>query len=556
MTETQNPPSIIDSFCRFEQTKPNDLFLSEPVNLVYQNFTWQSAGEEIRKMVTAIHALGIQEGDKIAILSKNCAHWVMADLAIMMAGCVSVPLYPNISPNQLNEILLHSDSKMVFLGKLDDPKKMQAAVPSNLIQVCFPFYPIENCKTWTEIIQDQVAIIGKPTIDPDALACIIYTSGTTGQPKGVMHTYRAMNFAVAAFLKANPTIQTEIFFSYLPLCHVAEKMLVECGTLFTGSTMFFVESMDRFSSNLRDTQPTMFLAVPRIWEKMQEEILKKMPQKKLNRILSIPIVSGIFKKLIRKKLGLSRAHFIFTGASPINRALLEWYSKLGITIMEAYGMTENMALSHANRKNATRFGTVGTPYPEISVRISAEQEVQVKSIASMLGYYKEPELTAACFEDGYLKTGDQGSIDAEGFLTITGRIKDQFKTSKGKYISPAPIENQLLTSSYIDQACVVGHAMPNALALCILSETGRTLDKIELTNQLTSFLKSVNAELEHHERIAKLILIAEEWTIENAILTPTMKIKRKSIDERYQSNYITWSNSSDFVIFSDISRSL
>jgi long-chain acyl-CoA synthetase len=251
-------------------------------------------------MVSAIHTLGLKEGDKIAILSKNCAYWIMADLAIMMAGCVSVPLYPNISPNSLNELLIHSDSKMVFLGKLDQPEKMQAAVPNHLIQICFPFYPINNCSSWLDITRNQKVFLGKPTIDEDSLACIIYTSGTTGQPKGVMHTYRSMNFAVAAFLKANPTIQKEIFFSYLPLCHVAEKMLVECGTLFTGSTMYFVESMDRFSINLRDTQPTMFLAVPRIWEKMQEEILKKMPQKKLDRILSIPIIAGFFKKMIRK----------------------------------------------------------------------------------------------------------------------------------------------------------------------------------------------------------------------------------------------------------------
>ncbi len=551
MTASQNPPSIIDSFCRFELSKPNQLFLSEPVNQVYQNFTWQSAGEEIRKMVTAIHSLGIQKGDKIAILSKNCAYWVMADMAIMMAGCVSIPLYPNISPNQLNELLLHSDSKMIFIGKLDNPEKMLTGVPKQLVQICFPFYPIKNCPTWSDIIRAQKPLIGKPDIDMDALACIIYTSGTTGKPKGVMHTHRAMNFAVASFLKANPTIQTEVFFSYLPLCHVAEKMLVECGTLYTGSTMYFVESMDRFSKNLQDTEPTMFLAVPRIWEKMQEEILKKMPQKKLNRILSIPIVAGIFKKIIRKKMGLAKAHFIFTGASPINKALLEWYSKLGITIMEAYGMTENLALSHANRKNATKFGTVGTAYEEVIVRLASDQEVQIKSAASMLGYYKEPGLTAECFEDGYLKTGDQGSIDAEGFLSITGRIKDQFKTSKGKYINPAPIESQLLTNALITQACVVGHALPHALALCILSESAKNLDPSFISKDLSDFLKTVNADLEHHERIAKLVLIAEDWTTENGVLTPTLKIKRKTVDDRYQTQYQSWSSAEELVIFSD-----
>jgi long-chain acyl-CoA synthetase len=551
MTASHTPPSIIDSFCRFEETKSQHLFLSEPVNQVYQNFTWQTAGEEIRKMVNAIHAMGLHEGDKIAILSKNCAYWVMADLAIMMAGCVSVPLYPNISATALNELLIHSDSKLIFLGKLDQPEKMQAGIPKHLVQICFPFYPIENCPTWVDITREQKPFIGKPEISEDALACIIYTSGTTGQPKGVMHTYRAMNFAVAAFLKANPTIQTEIFFSYLPLCHVAEKMLVECGTLFTGSTMYFVESMDRFSINLKDTQPTIFLAVPRIWEKMQEEILKKMPQKKLDLILSIPLISIFFKKMIQKKLGLSKAHFIFTGASPINKALLVWYSKLGIQIMEAYGMTENLALSHANRKNNTRFGTVGKSYGGVEVRLSKDQEVQVKSKASMKGYYKEHELSEACFEDGFLCTGDQGSIDAEGYLTITGRIKDQFKTSKGKYISPAPIENQLLAHPIIDQACVVGHAMPHAFALCILSESAKNVEKNLLTNELMAFLKTVNAELEHHERIAKLVILSEEWTIENGVLTPTLKIKRNIIDSKYQNKYIDWSIANEMVIFCD-----
>jgi long-chain acyl-CoA synthetase len=551
MTASHNPPSIIDSFCRYEQSKAHDLFLSEPVNQVYQNFSWQSAGEEIRKMVKAIHGMGLHEGDKIAILSKNCAYWIMADLAIMMAGCVSVPLYPNISPNSLHELLVHSDAKMIFLGKLDHPEKMQDAVPKQLIQICFPFYPIENCPTWIDVTRNQNPIIGQPNIDLDSLACIIYTSGTTGQPKGVMHTHRAINFAVASFLKSNPTIQTEVFFSYLPLCHVAEKMLVECGVLFTGSSMYFVESMDRFSINLQDTQPTIFLAVPRIWEKMQAEILKKMTQKKLDRILAIPIISTIFKKVIRKKLGLSKAHFIFTGASPINKSLLYWYSNLGINIMEAYGMTENLALSHANRKNSTIFGTVGKPYPEVIVRLAEDQEVQVKSEASMMGYYKEAALSEQCFEDGFLRTGDQGSIDEEGYLTITGRIKDQFKTSKGKYISPAPIENQLLANNYIDQACVVGHAMPHAFALCILSSSTKNIDKIQLTNDLITFLKSVNADLEHHERIAKLIILKEEWTIENGVLTPTLKIKRNIIDSKYQDQYENWSIANEMVIFCD-----
>lgn len=286
---------MLDKFCEFEQTRANKLFLAEPVKGVYQTFTWQQAGSQVRRMAAALHSMGLGKDDKVAILSKNCAHWIMADLAISMAGCISVPLYPNITPDALREIIDHSESKAIFIGKLDNPEELRTGVPDNLLQISFPFYPNAGCLNWDELIEGQDGITGKPDIDPQALACIVYTSGTTGQPKGVMHTFYAIAYAVDAFLVSYPEIKEEIFFSYLPLCHVAERMLVECGAIFTGSTVYFVESMDTFAANLAHTRPTIFLAVPRIWEKLQEGILKKIPQQKLNRLLSIPLVSTVIK---------------------------------------------------------------------------------------------------------------------------------------------------------------------------------------------------------------------------------------------------------------------
>jgi long-chain acyl-CoA synthetase len=380
-----------------------------------------------------------------------------------------------------------------------------------------------------------------------ALATIIYTSGTTGQPKGVMHNFHAVGFAVDRFLKHMPQIKKEIFFSYLPLCHVAEKMLVKCGAIFTGSTIYFVENQHTFNANLVYTQPTVFLAVPRIWEKMQEGVLSKMPQKKLSTLLSIPIVSSIIKKAIKKKLGLSKASFIFTGASPISVALQEWFAKLDIIILEAYGMTENSALSHANRVGLHKFGTVGQPYKDVHVRLSAENEVQVKSEASMLGYYKEPGLTAESFEEGFLKTGDEGSIDENGYLTITGRIKDQFKTSKGKYIMPAPIENKLLEHPLISQACVVGSGMTSAFVLCTLAINAAPNQ--DLHQNLQVLLEDTNSKLDHHEKLSKIVICKEEWSIPNGLLTPTLKIKRKSIESYYGNKYEEWLKEEKNVIF-------
>jgi len=542
-----NYPTLIDKFCAFEASQPDQLFLSEPVNGTYKNFTWAQAGQQVRKMAAALNAMGLGKDDKVAILSKNCAHWIMADLAISFAGCVSVPMYPNMTADSIQQILEHSEAKAVFFGKLDGADQMRKGVPEHLIVIGFPFYLEKNTQNWDDLIANQKPIQGNPVKDSKALATIIYTSGTTGQPKGVMHNFHAIGFAVDRFLNHIPQIKKETFFSYLPLCHVAEKMLVKCGAIFTGSTIYFVENLDTFNANLVHTQPTVFLAVPRIWEKMQEGVLSKMPQKKLSTLLSIPIVSSIIKKAIKKKLGLSKARFIFTGASPISVALQEWFAKLDIIILEAYGMTENSALSHANRVGHHKFGTVGQTYENVEVRLSAENEVQVKSDASMLGYYKEPQLTAESFEDGFLKTGDEGSIDENGYLTITGRIKDQFKTSKGKYIMPAPIETKLLEHPLISQACVVGSGMTSAFVLCTLAPTDQASEGLE--SDLSNFLDQVNSILDHHERLSKMVICKEEWSIPNGLLTPTLKIKRKSIESYYGNNYDEWLKEEKKVIF-------
>ena len=542
-----NYPTLIDKFCAFEASQPGQLFLSEPVAGSYKNFTWAEAGQQVRKMAAALNAMGLGKDDKVAILSKNCAHWIMADLAISFAGCVSVPMYPNMTPDSIQQILEHSEAKAIFFGKLDGADQMRKGVPENLIVICFPFYLEKNTQNWDDLIAEQQPVEGNPVKDPMALATIIYTSGTTGQPKGVMHNFHAVGFAVDKFLNHIHQIKKEIFFSYLPLCHVAEKMLVKCGAIFTGSTIYFVESQDTFNANLVHTQPTVFLAVPRIWEKMQEGVLSKMPQKKLSTLLSIPIISSIIKKAIKKKLGLSKARFIFTGASPISVALQEWFAKLDIIILEAYGMTENSALSHANRVGLHKFGTVGQSYTDVEVRLSAENEVQVKSEASMLGYFKEPQLTAESFEEGFLKTGDEGSIDEKGYLTITGRIKDQFKTSKGKYIMPAPIENKLLEHPLISQACVVGSGMSSPFVLCTLAPTAEL--PAGLDEELSGFLEQINKKLDHHERLSKVVICKEEWSIPNGLLTPTLKIKRKSIESYYGNNYDQWLKEEKKIIF-------
>lgn len=542
-------PTILEKFYHFEKEQPHTLFLSEPVQGKAQQLSWQQAGQQIRKMAAALLALGLPTGSRIAIMGKNSSHWILADLAIMMAGHVSVPIYPTVSAATLQQILLHSESEVLFVGKLDAIEPLRAGIPSTVKTISFPHWPWPSCINWDHFVATCTPLSNDYLPDPHTLNCIMYTSGTTGNPKGVMHTHFAHSYSLLTVMKAlGEPLHNEVFFSYLPLSHIAERMVVEYCGIFTGGTIYFPESLTTFSKDLEAAQPTIFLAVPRIWEKFREEILKKIPAQRLQILLRIPLLGGGLKKLLRKKLGLSRVRFALSGASPLHPSLPIFFAQLGVTIQEAYGMTENMALATINRKNTARFGTVGQSYPDVELKLSPQNEILVKSAANMLGYYKEPDLTAASFEDGFLKTGDEGQLDAEGYLQITGRLKDLFKTSKGKYVAPAPIEKKLLEHSLFSQVCVVGSAQSHALALCLLA-TPSPIDRGSLQEQLSLIRKKVNEQIEAHEQLAKLVVVQEEWAIANGFLTPTLKIKRNVIDAHYSTRYAAWLLASEDTIW-------
>jgi long-chain acyl-CoA synthetase len=533
-------PTILEKFYQYEKEQPQKLFLSEPIQGVAQQHTWQQAGQQIRKMAAALLQLQLPTGSRIAIIGKNSPHWIMADLAIMMAGHISVPVYPTVTANTLQQILEHSESQLLFIGKLDTVDSIKAGIPASIKTVSFPNWPWTDCMGWDTFISSAQPISHDVIPNQDALNCILYTSGTTGSPKGVMHTHFAHSYSLLTVMKAlGEELKNEVFFSYLPLSHIAERMVVEYCGIFTGGTIHFPESLATFSRDLEAGQPTIFLAVPRIWEKFREEILKKIPQQRLNLLLSLPLIGQVLKKAMRKKLGLSRVRFALSGASPLHPSLPLFFAKLGITIQEAYGMTENMALATINRKATARFGTVGQSYDGVELKLGEQNEILVRSAATMIGYYKEPELTTASFEDGFLKTGDEGRLDADGYLYITGRLKDLFKTSKGKYVAPAPIEKKLLEHSLISQVCVVGSGESHALALCMLAITS-TADRIQISHALSDIRKKVNEQLDSYEQLAKIVVVREEWTIANGFITPTLKIRRNSIDAHYCPFYAGW----------------
>ena len=530
--------SPLEMLYKWEQEKPNETYLSQPIEGVWRNWTWKEVAEEVRKMASYLVSLNLPEQSKVGILSKNCAHWIMSDLAIMMSGHTSVPLYPNLGSDTLNKILVHSETKVLFVGKLDNFSTMQAGIPKDMPCITYPFYS-ENYPKWDDLTKEVMPLSDNVIRDEKELATIIYTSGTTGDPKGVMHKFYNFSFSTTNAVKALP-FNNDSFFSYLPLCHIAERLLVMMGSLYTGGKVSFAESLETFAANLSEASPSVFLGVPRIWTKFQQGILGKLPQRKLNVLLSIPIISTLIKKKIQKGLGLSKARNIFTGAAPTPVAIIKWFEKLDIKIQEAYAMTENTCYSHVSFKGKIKIGSVGQALPLCDVKLSERNEILIKHDALMDGYYKDEVETNKTIIDGWLHTGDEGEIDENGFLTITGRVKDIFKTSKGKYVAPSPIEMMLSANKNLEQICVVGDGLPQPIVLVVLSEIGKEKSKKGLTASLVKTLGIVNPKLDNHEKLHNIVVITEEWTVENNLLTPTMKIKRNAIEKIYKSSYAAW----------------
>ncbi|MBX7124163.1 MAG: AMP-binding protein [Cyclobacteriaceae bacterium] len=542
--------SPLQRFYHWEMSTPDNPFLRQPVEGEWRQLSFHEAGMEIRKIAAGLQSLGLPPGSRVAILSKNCAHWIMADLAIWMAGYTSVPLYPTLSAHTIEAILTHCQAQVIFVGKLDGYGEQQSGIPAGTKRVSFPWYGIQEDTTWDQWKSTNPPLEGTPDLVPTEMATIMYTSGTTGVPKGVVATFQSLGFVVESALEKFKLINTkERFFSYLPLSHIAERVLVEMGGLYTGSCINFSESLEKFPENLQAVQPTIFLAVPRIWAKFQEKLQQKIPDNRLRMLLRIPGIRNVLRNTIKRKLGLSRARWIFTGAAPISVGLLEWYDQLGIQIHEVYGMTENLAYSHINL-HERRHGTVGKAWENVQVRLADDGEILIKHLGLMSGYYKEAQLTSEAFTpDGFLRTGDQGTISKDGFMTITGRVKDMFKTDKGKYITPAPIEMQWAQNLDVDQVCVVGMGIPQPIVLVTLSEAGRAKSREEVSRSILHTLHQVNNGLEKYERITTAVVMKENWTVENGLLTPTLKVRRIALEKVYVPMYPGWYHHGDVIVW-------
>lgn len=548
--------SPLDQFRHNVDTHPDRICFVQPAeNGVAENFSWRDVDRQVRCMAAYIDQQSLSPGSRIGILSSNCAHWIMADYAIWMAGHISVPLYPVLSANSIEQILEHSDTQFLFVGKLENWPAMQHGVADTIKRIHFPTSKEKPGESWSHIIDTTAPLSNNKPREIDELATIVYTSGTTGMPKGVMHSFRTLATVGTLTGKLYDTDHNDRMLSYLPLAHVAERAAVQVNQLYQGFTVYFTCSLETFADDLRRAQPTLFFAVPRIWLKLQQRVFEQVAEKKLSFLLKVPILSSRVRKKLTDALGMSSVRVGVSGAAPLSTSLMAWYQSLGIPLLEGYAMSENFAYSHSTQLGESKIGYVGTANPLVECKISDNDEIRIKSPSNMLGYYLEPDLSAAAFDnDGYLHTGDKGEIDAQGRLKITGRIKELFKTSKGKYVAPNPIEDLLSKSTALEQLCVTGPDLPSPLALVTLSESGlakltRENGEFELTAELETLLSNTNKLLDKHEQLSTIILFREQWTVENDLMTPTLKIKRANIEARYQTLFVPWQAKKDKVIF-------
>ncbi|WP_394157726.1 AMP-binding protein [Vibrio campbellii] len=536
------PPN--EMILKWAEERPNDIYLKQIINRQFVEFTYAEVADKALKLVTALRNLGVQPGDKVALVSKNCAEWFICDLAMMLGDYVSVPIFPTAGADTIEYCVTHSESKALIGGKLDDPAATQQVIDSmpDLISIALPYDTAPKCQyQFTEIIADVEPSAERPQHHDDKLMSLVYTSGTSGLPKGAMLTYGAFSWSVQQLINHIGIQENDRLFSYLPLAHITERVYIFGSSIMGGVTTAFPESLDTFIEDVKMHRPTLFISVPRLWTLFQQRIQDKLPQKKLNILLKIPFINSLIKKKLADGLGLDQARVLGCGSAPVSPALLEWYRSVGLNITEAWGMTESFAYSTLNYPfRADKIGSVGNAGPGIELKIADDDEIMVRGKGLFSGYYKNDIATQESFDsEGWLHTGDIGSIDADGYLTIQGRKKDTFKTSKGKFVAPVPIEKKLFEYSRVEMMCLIGLGLPGPILL-VVPHDFPNFDKERYARTTRKVIARMNQELESHEQIKGVLMIQDPWSIENGILTPTLKIKRHVLEQKYHEIGHNW----------------
>jgi long-chain acyl-CoA synthetase len=549
-----NKFSVCELLLRKEKEDANQVYLRQPRDGVWHEYTCQEVVQKARRVRTFLYEKGLKKGDKVAIASKNCAEWFIVDYGIALAGMVSVPLFANQNKDTIEYVLDHAEVKLLFVGKLDAPDVFFEQVPKKYISVNMGYHNFDTTVQWQEVLASEPAIDFELP-EPSDLYTIIYSSGTTGQPKGAVFTHSAIANFLACYSKdIREMVEEENYslVSYLPLAHVFERTQIQLGSLTIAATVSFVESPEKFVENLQNIRPHLFHGVPRIYGVMKEKIEAKLPAALLSVLLHIPGISSIIKKKIKKELGFERVDNFVSGAAHLPLDIFEFFEKLGVLIQEGYGQTENLAYATYNKLWEFKKGSVGSPRIGVKLKLGDENELLCYSDCLMQEYYKRPEATAETFtEDGWLKTGDIAELDSLNRVTISGRLSETFKNQKGEFIQPVGIELAFNKGSFVEQLCLIGQDLPHNMMVVNLSAKGLSTDKGIIKDFLIKALDNINKKLRSYEKISHIIVAPEIWDIENDMMTPTLKIKRRNVYAKYIDTIKASIHSEEKVIWSD-----
>ena len=577
-------PTRLFDFLEFAKTNhPSDNVLNTKYNGKWQSLSTHDYDLKANYISSSLISMGVKPGDKIAMISStNRSEWSIIDMGLSQIGAINVPLYPTITSKDYLYILNHSECKYCFVSDLEVYEKVFAVKEQvKSLKNIYSFDNIDKCSNWRELIDSgqeslDISIIQeqKSKVKPEDLATIIYTSGTTGTPKGVMLSHSNIVSNVLSTSNRFPfETGKETALSFLPICHVFERVVLY-SYLYNGIDVYFAESLETISDNLKEVKPEIMTAVPRLLEKVYDKIYSKgeeldgLKQKLFYWAVEIALKyepynnNGILysiKLALAKKLILSKwqealggnLKLIASGSAPLQARLARVFTAAGMTIVEGYGLTETSPAISLNdmRNGGLKIGTVGKLVDGVEVKIAKDGEILCKGPNVMMGYYKEEEKTKEVMSGDFFHTGDIGIIDSDGFLKITDRKKEMFKTSGGKYIAPAVIEGEMKQSLFIEQIMVVGESKRMAAAIIqpnfeylenwmkennIQEKIGEIYRNDKLINEIQKDIDIHNEKFAQWEKIKKFELTSDPWTIENGLLTPTMKLKRKVIKSKYQ----------------------
>lgn len=534
MTEKQTPLDMLE---HWEATFPNQIYLRQSTGSEWIEYSWASVANRVRRLATYIQKKDLPTGSNIVIWSGNSADWIVADLAIMMAGHVTVPIYPAQDLETAQYILEHCEAKMLFVGAFECADRLSDILPEGISTIAMRGASVPCSESLQQVVEKTEPSDEFPSRKWEDVATIIYSSGTSGNPKGVVHTFQSISETGPLIAKTYKRVHCqdagdsrERIISYLPLAHAAERALVEITSLYLNSSVSISAGLEYFADEVRSVRPTFFGAVPRIWFKFREGVEAAL--KSMNKTIE----TEEDRNLVRQMLGLDATISTITGSAPISPEVHKWYAEIGLPLRESYSLTETFSHgSYWDHDAPCSPGCVGRAAEGVELKLDETNQILLKSPSLMKGYYKDEAATADSINDGWFATGDLGRLDEDGNLWIIGRVGSVFKSGKGKFIHPERLEHELQKDPWVEQVMVGGRGQAQPIALISLAESIRETSDENIAAHFTETRDRLNKILPPYERIGVVLVVRDIWDAENGILTPTLKIRRTVLEKKYAS---------------------